>query len=879
MSTSSSGSSSTLSGLRLSGTSLLSGLDTEAIVKQMASATKSKINKQQQKSDSLAWKQTSYQSVISKISTFKSTYFNSLNSETNIGSNTLMGAYKATSSNTNVAVSASSSASATTYTITDIAQLAENAEISSDFDGGSLSEGIMLDFSSAVSGTTYNIKLSLDGTAKDITFVGGADTTATSEAFIAAVQTALGTTEGPKFTMTDGSLVYNSTDEIVHTFNITSSTKDTTSALKTASLTAIGLPAGGSSQLATSTKLSGINFTTPLTGGSYSFNINGADFTFDSSATIKEIMTEVNASTEANVTMSFNSLSQAFSLKSDDEGASSSIEMTQTSGNLLTSLFGSSVITSGKELGSTVLMDDSITGTALDTTDLTDNRNTKITISINGGEAKEIGLWGYDSNGEAYDYTDTTTDGVTTTGASKAVAALNTELTRVFGTDAPSFTYNGTTKQITLSANTSGDIIEIGAVSGSTTSTALLSKLGFGTAATQTNAISADSKLSDLLGSDFTAGSITIGTKSMDITTDTTLAEIQTEFGTDNVSVDYTTGTISAKAQVSSTTVDDTDAENLISKLFNGTYDDINTYTGTMTASTGTADIVNGQNAIITINGAQITSASNNLTIDGTSINIGNLTTDAVDAVSDSAPITISTVRDNTDAKAAIVKFVEDYNTLIDELYTEIETKRPTDDGTTSGTKYDPLTEEQREEMSDDEITAWEKKAKTGLLYNDSSISAFLSKIRSVMTTTTSSGYPIYEMGFSISSVTSDHGKITIDEDALDAAFESNPEDIQELFTDSTNGLAAKMTAAIDSAISTSRTSGYGSLVRIAGIESTASATTSEISTKITAYQTSISDLEEKYTDEMERYWAKFTALETATAKYSSYSSLFTSST
>ncbi|MCX7657654.1 MAG: hypothetical protein N2Z57_03140, partial [Oscillospiraceae bacterium] len=119
-STSSSSSSSYLSGLRLSGSSLLSGLDTESIVKQMASGTKSRINSQQQKLDLLSWKQESYRSVISKITTFKDTYFNSLTPSSNIGSNTLMGKSKAVSSNSAVTVSAGANATATTYSISSI---------------------------------------------------------------------------------------------------------------------------------------------------------------------------------------------------------------------------------------------------------------------------------------------------------------------------------------------------------------------------------------------------------------------------------------------------------------------------------------------------------------------------------------------------------------------------------------------------------------------------------------------------------------------------------------------------------------------------------------------------------------------------------------
>ena len=51
---------------------LMSGLDTENLVKQMASLTKSKINRQKQKLQSLQWKQEAYRNVSSKIRDRKS---------------------------------------------------------------------------------------------------------------------------------------------------------------------------------------------------------------------------------------------------------------------------------------------------------------------------------------------------------------------------------------------------------------------------------------------------------------------------------------------------------------------------------------------------------------------------------------------------------------------------------------------------------------------------------------------------------------------------------------------------------------------------------------------------------------------------------------
>ena len=138
-------------------------------------------------------------------------------------------------------------------------------------------------------------------------------------------------------------------------------------------------------------------------------------------------------------------------------------------------------------------------------------------------------------------------------------------------------------------------------------------------------------------------------------------------------------------------------------------------------------------------------------------------------------------------------------------------------------------------------------------------------------------------MGITVSSEYKDNGKLVIkDADAqakFDASFDKYADEIQQLFTDTDKGLSAKLTAAIETGVSTSRTKGYGSLVRLAGIANTVSGTENSITTKIAAYQKLISTLKTRYSDEMDRYWSKFTQLETMMSKYNSYSSLFTSST
>lgn len=857
------------SGIRSAG--LISGLDTEALVKQMSAATKYKIDMQQQKLDLLSWKQNSYRSVIEKINSFKSSYFNIAKPDTNLGSNYLMGMYKAVSSNSKISATAGTNAAQGNYTITNIGKLAENARVESS---ASVSGGIRLDFSNAEADTDINLKITIDGYSKDITFNTGADADSAKANFQAAVQTAFNDTN----IKIDGSnrLVYETApgDKVTHTYSVGVSEKldgDDYNKMD-AALKSVGLTANTSNRISVNSKLENASFATDLIGGSFSFKINDVSFTFDKNATIKDVMNKVNSS-KANVTMSFNSLSQKFSIESKDPGAAGELKIEQTTGNLLSVMFGNDTVSAGGHMSSNALKSSSLTGTKVTETDFSEYKNTTIQVTVNG-VTKEIGIWGYDKNGQKIDYSDIMDgDGnIKTHGGETVAKVLNEDLQAEFGADAPKFEYNAATGQFRLVAASAGDTLTIGAKdypagSGSD----LLQALGYiprnialdppDPEAPQyefiTNALNGGETMKDLFGEDFVGGEIKVGGVSMFVDQNTTLEDLKRVFD-----VDTESGTITLKDTISA---DTEEGKALVSKLFGDTYENI---AGFASSATGGAQSYRGTNAEITINGVTLTNTSNSIEIDGTTINIGDLTQADIDKINGGEEVTIGTSRDTSKAYDAIVKFVDDYNKLISDLHTEIKTSRPK----SKGDYFNPLTDEQREAMSDKEIENWEEKAKEGLLYQDPNIYNFLTKLRTAMNTRTSDNFSLYDMGIKVSNIYTDNGKLEIDESKLKAALEANPDKVQELFTDTTRGLSAAVTKAIDGAVSTKSTS-LGTLTRIAGVANTSTQTENSISKQIESYKKLIDTLETRYQNEQERYWRQFTSLETVMNRYNMQSS------
>ncbi|MDD5016664.1 MAG: flagellar filament capping protein FliD [Eubacteriales bacterium] len=251
-----------------------------------------------------------------------------------------------------------------------------------------------------------------------------------------------------------------------------------------------------------------------------------------------------------------------------------------------------------------------------------------------------------------------------------------------------------------------------------------------------------------------------------------------------------------------------------------------------------------GQDAILSIEGIEVIRSSNTFTIDG-------ITYTLQDESDTSISFTISQDINSTVEK--VVSFVETYNELVAKLESLLDEKVYRD--------YDPLTDAQKEEMTEKEIELWEGYAKSGLLHNDSYIFSLLSSLRSAFyTTVEGTGLSLFDIGLTTTSYATD-GQITVDEDALRAALEDDPETVLALFVQDSDDF-----------------SGSGLIVRIS--DSLLSYTESVTDIALDSLEEKISDsedreekLEDRMKEKEEALWAKFTAMETALASLNSLSS------
>ena len=209
-------------------------------------------------------------------------------------------------------------------------------------------------------------------------------------------------------------------------------------------------------------------------------------------------------------------------------------------------------------------------------------------------------------------------------------------------------------------------------------------------------------------------------------------------------------------------------ARSLLNNLNLGSVNTNNTITTLNPLTSGnTTMTASGQSAQVTIDGKAYTSDTNKISASNVTYNIA------------AAGTTTVTVSQDTDTIISNVnQFVTDYNKMIDELNTKY--------NETQYSGYDVLTTAQQNSMTSDQITKWNDKAKSGLLYHDKNVGDVISSMRQAIYTPVDSVDSDYNtmMSIGITSAT-DQGHLTLDQDKLKKALAADPDCVYQLFSSS----------------------------------------------------------------------------------------------
>lgn len=276
---------------------------------------------------------------------------------------------------------------------------------------------------------------------------------------------------------------------------------------------------------------------------------------------------------------------------------------------------------------------------------------------------------------------------------------------------------------------------------------------------------------------------------------------------------------------------------------------------------------VDAEDAKITLNDAEFTSSSN-------VFNINGLTIKATGTTAAGESLTISTDTDTQGLYDKIKDFLTEYNSIINELTGLYNAD--------SAKGYEPLTDDEKRDMSDSEVEKWETKIKDAILRNDSTIDGVMNS----MTTAMMSSYTVNGKSYSLASFgihtlgylnaakneqyayhidgDEDDSNTSGNTDKLLDMITNNPEDVEEFMKQLTSGLYSALDTKMKSTTMSSAYTIYNDKQMTKDYNS--------YTTQIKKWETKIEDLEN-------RYYKQFSNMEKQLAKMqsstSSLSSLF----
>jgi flagellar hook-associated protein 2 len=277
-----------------------------------------------------------------------------------------------------------------------------------------------------------------------------------------------------------------------------------------------------------------------------------------------------------------------------------------------------------------------------------------------------------------------------------------------------------------------------------------------------------------------------------------------------------------------------------------------------------TVSLVKPSDAVIIYNGAELKSPSNTISANGLTITVKDKTTGSdTDIDTDDEVINISVTKDNQTIYDMIKDFVKSYNDVLkimNESYSADSSKG-----------YEPLTSDEKEAMTEEEIKKWEDKIKSSLLRRDNTLSSITSLMRTTLNKSVSVDGKSYSLSsFGIVSVNyTEKGLLHINGDSEDILVSSEPDELMKALTENPDAVMEVFTKLASEL--------YGTLSDKMKSTSLSSALTiyndKEISKTITNYKDDLSKLELRLQDMENRYYKQFTAMETMISKLNTQSS------
>lgn len=272
---------------------------------------------------------------------------------------------------------------------------------------------------------------------------------------------------------------------------------------------------------------------------------------------------------------------------------------------------------------------------------------------------------------------------------------------------------------------------------------------------------------------------------------------------------------------------------------------------------------VDATDAVIELNGVEYTSKTNTFNINGLTIQAHETT-----GMADEDAITLTTATDTQGLYDKIKDFITEYNAIISEMSSLYNAE--------SSKGYEPLTSEEKEVMSESEISDWEKKIKDSLLRRDSTLGGLITTMTTAMSasvTVNGKNYSLASLGIKTGNYfgttaasrymyhidgDADDDETSANADKLMAMLNSDPDTVIEII----KSASQKLYEGLNKKMSTTSLSSFQSIYN----DKSMAQSYSDYTKKISAWEDKVAKIEDDY-------YKKFAAMETALAKLQSQQS------
>lgn len=267
--------------------------------------------------------------------------------------------------------------------------------------------------------------------------------------------------------------------------------------------------------------------------------------------------------------------------------------------------------------------------------------------------------------------------------------------------------------------------------------------------------------------------------------------------------------------------------------------------------------LIEGSDSKIILNGAELTSSSSVVSANGLEISLTGVT-------KENESVTFSVATDTDAIYDSVKSFLKEYNSVMKEMNTLYNAD--------SAKGYEPLTSQEKEALSDDEVKEWETKIKNSLLRSDSTLGSIINAMRSAMQTTVEydgGTYALSSLGIMTSTDYTEGGLLHIYGDPDDSVYSAKDDKLKKALEENPDVVIATLTGVFGNLRQTMSDKMAGSKY------SSSMSFYNDIKMKsdVKDYESDIKDWEDKLAEMEDAYYSKFTAMETALAKLQSQQS------